>query len=75
VSVIGEVVAAFTVQSAAAFTRLGAPTGVSISADVAAVKALLPTVLVGGRIDANIGSVKGTTVGSGVGTAGNPWGP
>ena len=37
--------------------------------------ARLPAALVGGRIDANVGAVKGTTVGSGVGTAGNPWGP
>lgn len=38
VSVVGEVVAQFTVQAAAAFTRLGAPAGASVSADVAAVK-------------------------------------
>ena len=34
VSVVGEVVAEFTVQASAAFTRLGAPIGASISADV-----------------------------------------
>ena len=38
VSVVGEAVAQFTVQSAASFTRLGAPAGASVSADVAAVK-------------------------------------
>mgnify|MGYP001566108251 CR=1 FL=1 len=38
VSVIGEVVGQFTVQAAASFTRLGAPAGASVSADVAAVK-------------------------------------
>lgn len=38
VSVVGEVVAEFTVQSAAAFTRLGAPAGASVSADIAAAK-------------------------------------
>lgn len=35
VSVIGEVVGNFTVQAAASFTRLGAPAGVSIAADIA----------------------------------------
>ena len=38
VSVIGEVVGQFTIQAAASFTRLGAPAGASVSADVAAVK-------------------------------------
>lgn len=38
VSVIGEVVAEFTVQASAAFTRLGAPAGASVSADIAAAK-------------------------------------
>lgn len=40
-----------------AYARLGAPAGASTAADVAAVKALLPSALVGGKIDANIGSV------------------
>lgn len=39
VSVIGEVVAEFTVQASAAFTRLGAPVAASISADIAGVQA------------------------------------
>ena len=39
VSVVGEVVAQFTVQSGAAFTRLGAPAGASVSADIAAIEA------------------------------------
>jgi len=45
VSVVGEVVAQFTVQSAAAFTRLGAPAGASVSVDVAAIKAETVTIL------------------------------
>jgi hypothetical protein len=39
------------------YGRIGAPVGASISADVAAVKALLPTALVGGRMDSSIGAV------------------
>lgn len=40
-----------------AFARLGAPAGASVSADVAAVKAVLPSALVGGRMDSSIGAV------------------
>lgn len=40
-----------------AFARLAAPAGASVSADIAAIKAVLPSALVGGRIDANVGSV------------------
>lgn len=54
-----------------AFTRLGAPAGASVSADVAAIKAetatilsdtndiqtRIPAALVGGRIDANVGAI------------------
>ena len=39
VSVVGEVVKEFSLEAGAAFTRLGAPAGASVSADVAAVKA------------------------------------
>ena len=39
------------------YARLGAPAGASVSADVAAVKAVLPAALVGGRIDANVGAI------------------
>ena len=46
VSVVGEVVAQFTVQSGAAFTRLGAPAGASVSADVAAIKSDSAAILV-----------------------------
>ena len=35
VSVVGEVIGSFTVESSSAFTRLGAPAGASVSADVA----------------------------------------
>jgi hypothetical protein len=38
VSVVGEVVGSFTLERSAAFERLGAPAGASVSADVAAVK-------------------------------------
>ena len=38
VSVVGQIVKEFSLEAAAAFTRLGAPTGASVSADVAAVK-------------------------------------
>lgn len=39
------------------FARIGAPVGASISADVAAVKGVLPTSLVSGRIDASVGAM------------------
>ncbi|MER8615974.1 hypothetical protein NKG99_03835 [Mesorhizobium sp. M1409] len=40
-----------------AFARLGAPAGASVSADVAAVKGVLPAALVSGRIDASVGAM------------------
>ena len=40
-----------------AFARLGAPAGASVSADVAATKALLPTALVSGRMDCSVGAM------------------
>lgn len=46
VSVVGEVVAQFTVQAAAAFTRLGAPAGASVSDDIAAIKSDSAAILV-----------------------------
>ena len=39
VSVIGEVVGEFTIEKSAAFIRLGAPAGASVSADIAAIEA------------------------------------
>lgn len=39
------------------YARLGAPAGASVSADIAAVKTLLPTALVGGRMDSSLGAV------------------
>lgn len=39
------------------FARLGAPAGASVSADLAAVKAVLPAALVGGRMDASVGAM------------------
>lgn len=44
-------------QSGDAYARLGAPAGASVSADVAAVKAVLPAALVSGRIDASVGAM------------------
>jgi hypothetical protein len=65
-----------TPQTGDAFARLGAPAGVSVSADVAAVKvdtasavtrttdiqARLPAALVSGRIDASVGAMAANTV-------------
>lgn len=39
VSVVGEVVGLFTIERSAAFERLGAPAGASVSADIAAIEA------------------------------------
>lgn len=45
-----------------AFARLGAPAGASVSADVAAVKAVLPAALVSGRIDASVGTMAANVI-------------
>lgn len=37
-------------------TKLGSPAGASVSADIAAIKALLPTALQGGRMDVSVGA-------------------
>ena len=82
-SVVGEVVGRFTLQAEAAFTRLGAPAGASVSADVAAVKSDTGAVktttdkfafTVANQVDANIQYVNDVIV-TGAGTVGNPWGP
>jgi hypothetical protein len=64
VSVVGEVVGSCTIERAAAHTRLGAPAGASVSADIAGVQSdtdniqtRLPAALVSGRIDASVGAV------------------
>lgn len=44
------------------FARLGAPAGASVSADVAAVKAVLPAALVGGRMDSSVGAMAANTL-------------
>jgi hypothetical protein len=44
-------------QTGDGYARLGAPAGASHAADVAAVKAVLPAALVGGRMDSSIGAV------------------
>lgn len=69
VSVVGEVVGSFTLGRSAAFTRLGAPAGASVSADVAAVQSdtndiqtRLPAVLVSGRMDSSVGAVAANAI-------------
>jgi hypothetical protein len=71
VSVVGEVIGSFTLGRSNAFTRLGAPAGASVSADVAAIKTetatilsdtndiqtRIPAALVSGRIDASVGAM------------------
>ena len=71
VSVVGEVVGYFTLERGAAFVRLGAPAGASVSADIASVKsdtsgtqsdtndiqARLPAALVSGRMDSSVGAI------------------
>lgn len=51
-----------TVQTGDAYARLAAPAGASVSADIAAVKALLPTALVGGRMDSSVGAVAANSI-------------
>src|SRR5205823_5950904 len=46
-----------TPQTGDSYARLGAPAGASVSADVAAVKGVLPAALVSGRIDASVGAM------------------
>ena len=52
VSVVGEVVHEFTIGLSAAFTRLGAPAGASVSADIAEI----PTVLANGTAQSGTSS-------------------
>lgn len=44
-------------QTGDSYARIGAPAGASASADIAAVKAVLPSALVSGRIDASVGAM------------------
>ncbi len=46
-----------TLQTGDSYARLGAPAGASHAADIAAVKALLPAALVGGRMDSSVGAM------------------
>lgn len=72
VSAVGYKVAEFTIGRASAFTRLGAPSGASTAADIAAVKvdtaailvdtgttldARIPAALVSGRMDCSVGAM------------------
>jgi len=45
------------IQTGDAYARIGAPAGASASADIAAIKAVLPAALVSGRIDASVGAI------------------
>ncbi len=56
VSVIGEVVGQFTIQAAAAFTRIGAPSGASIAADLLAIDNLVD------GLESTIGTPAGASV-------------
>lgn len=51
-----------TAQTGDAFARLGAPAGASVSADVAAVKGVLPAALVSGRMDASVGAMAANVI-------------
>jgi hypothetical protein len=66
VSVVGEVVAEFTVQSSAAFTRLGAPAGASVSADIATKMATYtqPTGFLAATFPATVASTTNITAGT-----------
>ena len=63
VSVVGEVVGAFTLERGAAFGRLGAPAGASVSADVAAVKVDTAAILVdtGTTLQAELDGIQADT--------------
>ena len=49
-------------QTGDAFTRLGAPAGASTAADIAAIKAVLPSALVSGRIDSSTGAMAANVI-------------
>jgi hypothetical protein len=53
---------ASTAQTGDSYARLGAPVGASIEVDIAAIKALVPAALVGGRIDASVGAMAANVV-------------
>lgn len=85
-SVVGEVVGEFTVQASAAFTRLGAPAGASVSADILTLDNLVddlesrlgtPSNLgSGATVAANLVDIEGQTDDIGVAGAGLtavPW--
>lgn len=61
VSVVGEVVAEFSIQAGAAFGRLGAPAGASIAADIATVDSNVDAILVdtGTTLPATLGTPAG----------------
>lgn len=64
VTAVGRTIASFSIGREAAYTRLGAPAGASISADIAGVQSdtdnlqtRIPAALVSGRIDASVGAM------------------
>lgn len=52
---VNAALAHFSIARATAF--LGTPAGASLAADIAAIKALLPTALVSGRMDSSVGAM------------------
>lgn len=57
----------------AIYSRLGAPAGASTAADIAAIKAVLPTALQDGFIKASLQGAKDKTIVSGAGTEADPF--
>lgn len=49
--------ASLSADVASNYSRMGAPAGASMSADIAATKALLPTALVGGKMDSHVNDI------------------
>lgn len=63
VSVVGEVVGSFTIERGAAFARLGAPAGASVSADIATIDSNVDAILVdtGTTLQAELDGIQADT--------------
>lgn len=59
---IAAILAAVDTEIGTILTRLGTPVGADFSADIAAIKAVLPAALVGGRIDASVGAMAANVI-------------
>lgn len=77
---VGSVVG-HTPQTGDSYARLGAPAGLSVSADIASVQTdtddiqtRIPTALVGGRMNSNVGAINNVAV-TGTGVLADEWGP